>query len=1261
MSIETVLTVRNDDLARLSPEQAVAFFRELLWAEASSLGISKNLINVPSAITVADGGIDAQARDVQVSGGQGIIKQGLTRYQIKTGDFNLSQDKYVKEVLFRPNSRELRTRVKSCLENRGTLIVVLFGWDDPARKDEQILGKFREQLSDVNPEYADARIEVWQQNHLIGFLRPFPALALRANGRWRGRFETHWEWATHEDMRRKFIAGEHQEELISRLRTGLRYAEEPVHIRIWGEAGIGKTRFVLEATDTDDLRPLIVYCAANHFRDSDLMTEILRGDFYTILVLDECDPDTRASVWNRLQYHSPRVKLVTIYNEKDDSSGIRYFDVPPLDEAQTSEIIHEYGVPRDQAGRWARECSGSPRVAHVVGSNLINHPDDILRPPGTVNIWERYIVGLDAPDSQQVQQRRAVLRHIALFKRFGYGSLVATEAKAIAELIRQADPQITWRKFQEIIKSLRDRKILQGENTLYITPKLLHIRLWVDWWNTYGEGFSFDDVATLPPSLLNWFFEMFEYAAGSPAAFGTVRALLGEQGLFQQNPELLRRGLGARFFRFLAKADPEGALGCLKNTVGIWNREQLLQFTTGRREVVWALEEIARWRNLFADAASLLLALGEAENETWANNASGVFVDLFSISEHRELSRTGASPQERFPVLEEALESSSKERRVLALRACDRALGRISWGTIADSPRIVGNVPELWAPKTYGELFDAYRQVWQHLMSRLDSLPDDERREAADILLRNARPLGWFGNLGSMVIDTVSELSQKTYVDKKRILEIIAQILYYDGERLPEEMREGWKELQSRLTGTDFASLMQRYVGMDILEDRFDEAGNQIDQAQPWIEDLAQRTVDNRDLLRPELNWLVTTGAKNGYQFGYELGKRDNGFSLLPMITEKQKDAGENASVYFLGGYLRIVFEKDKQRWEDLLDSFSQDKKLGAWVPELTWRSGKISDRAALRVLKLANEGTVGVGLFRMFVYGGVIKDLSEDTFRKWVEFLLSHPDVHAAYIALDLYPHYYLGKDPQFRLPEELTLRLLTNPSLLRESEAAQYDQMASYYWTLIGQAFVRRYPTRSLELADTMLEHFGESGTIFGVFRSITHSVLAEILQQHPEETWMRTTKFLGPPVDLRAHLIRDWLRGEDFWGREQEGALSLVPMDTIWQWVDQDMESRAWYLASFVPKVLCREKGKLCWAREVLVRYGKREDVRRSLTANFSTEGWTGSESVHLQNKREQLLHFRRSEEDRNVRQWVDEYVSELEQRIARAKIEEEREDL
>jgi hypothetical protein len=62
-----------------------------------------------------------------------------------------------------------------------------------------------------------------------------------------------------------------------------------------------------------------------------------------------------------------------------------------------------------------------------------------------------------------------------------------------------------------------------------------------------------------------------------------------------------------------------------------------------------------------------------------------------------------------------------------------------------------------------------------------------------------------------------------------------------------------------------------------------------------------------------------------------------------------------------------------------------------------------------------------------------------------------------------------------------------------------------------------------------------------------------------------------------------------------------------------------------------------------------------------ANFSTEGWTGPESLHLQNKKQKLLDFREEEDNKNVRRWIDGYVSQLEQRIEQARIIEEREDI
>ncbi|MDH3854169.1 MAG: hypothetical protein OES23_06905 [Nitrosopumilus sp.] len=111
--MSTFLAVDGNDLARLSAEKAVELFRQMLWAEATSIGLGKNIVNVPQAITVADGGIDAEVNAEIQEGGQGIIKKGLNRYQIKTGNFSVRNKTDVKNLLFNSGTNEIKTRIKS--------------------------------------------------------------------------------------------------------------------------------------------------------------------------------------------------------------------------------------------------------------------------------------------------------------------------------------------------------------------------------------------------------------------------------------------------------------------------------------------------------------------------------------------------------------------------------------------------------------------------------------------------------------------------------------------------------------------------------------------------------------------------------------------------------------------------------------------------------------------------------------------------------------------------------------------------------------------------------------------------------------------------------------------------------------------------------------------------------------------------------------------------------------------------------------------
>ena len=1268
MNHKSIFTVTDEDLGRLDPTEAVLFFRELLWAEARRIGIEISKINVSTRTNVKDGGVDATVDEAQVETGCGIIKLGQTSYQIKSGDFKPWQESKIKDELF--SKGNLGESIQACLhpDVGGTYVLVCTGIDPNTSEQRKSLNHIKKHLKCCG--YPDAKVEVWGQDKLIGFLKFFPSLALQVKGNDGGNFQTHNSWSQDDDMGKEFVSGPEQDEFIAKIQGELRRNGRAIHIRVLGEPGIGKTKLILEATRTCDLTPLVIYCTATQFQDSVLMNQLIRDDnqFAAVLVIDECNPEDRSYIWNKLKSRGTRIKLITVYNDYDQSTGDTvYFNAPPLKTEQIRNIIESYTIPTDVAERFSELCDGSPRVAHVIGPNLLNHQEDLLKPPDTVDIWGRYIVGEADPSSQDIKQRQRVLRHIALFKRFGFGRTVVDEAKAIHNKVEAVDRDITWPRFQEIIADLKKRRILQGEVTLYITPKLLHIKLWTEWWENYGEAFELEEfIKDLTPELVEWFNEMFRYAAESEAASRIVQELLGSDGPFGDG-EYLKTELGSRFFFALTEADPKSALRCLERTIGTWGREPLLQFTEGRRYVIWALEKIAVWRELFTDAAQLLLALGESENETYSNNASRTFAALFSQATGR-VAPTELSPTKRLPILKEAFESGSKERRSLALRACDTALeSEYFTRTMGAEHQGLRREPELWSPQTRGERLKAYPQVWQLLFEQLVHLPEDEREAGVAVLLGRAHSIGRIHNLSDMVVETVRTIAEKEYVNEKQLIESISKILYHDdsyGDNgLSAETRQQLEQLKDELVGSDFHALMRRYVGMDLREDQFDADGNPIDQVHPRIETLAQQAVDTPSLLQSELHWLVTVEAKKGYHFGYELGKRDDGFSLLPTLLDAQRNAGENASVYLLGGYFRAIFEKNVPRWEKQLDALVDDPKLNVVIPELTHRSG-LTDSAGLRLLNLAENGIIDINHFGIFVYGKTIESLSDKGFTKWIEFLMStNDDKSAMSIALCLYHGYYVAEKTEPTLPCDLTFRLLSHPSLFEESDQYQFDVMTDYYWAEIGKAFLNGYPERSLELVEPMLSHFGMDGSIVSVDSKVC-AMLEEITERYPATVWEQASKLLeGQTRSSRTIALERWLRGGDFSNfapmEDEKRVLTLIPLEKMWEWVDKDVENRAPYFARrLVPKTLSAEEWPTSLVREFLSRYGEQEEARRCLSLNYLTEGWSGLASLRYENKQRMLLDIKDGEDNENVKQWIDEFVEGLKEITKQAEIDEER---
>jgi len=1254
-----VYELQSGDLENLGQYKAVELFRRILWAESARVGIGRNLLDVPDCINIGDGGLDAVIENATPLA-EDIIPSGLSGFQIKSSDLppaDCKRELHQRESLQNP----LKPETKQLLDNNGTYVLVIFA-DITVQMKRRREDAIKAELSRMG--YTDPKIRIYTTNQIMSFVERFPSLVS-----WLKVYPTeclpYSTWAENRDVSnpKTFVADEQRKKIAEEIAERIRQLDGKTPVfRISGLSGLGKTRLAFETLSPSDLQNRTIYIRASAFQNSVILNKLLIDEnLEATVVVDECSLEDHEHFVRYFSNKGSRLALITISHETGKvSTPTFHYRLGPLSRDDIKKLLSEEvaGLPSEVLERLVDFADGYPRIAVLLAENYLaglSSREDIL----TLNdesLITRLIAGRLKPSSEQFRKTKLVLMGLSLFEKVGFRGQVSKEAEWVAGLVG-----VDWNEFQEIVRAQKQRGIIQGDHYIYVTPFLLAVYLLREWWETYGDRTDLQDlISTMPESsrqdMTTRISSRFPYITSTEPGRKLVGRLLSKEGIFAEST-ILDTSVGSQLFAKLTESDPRLALHCLMRTIGTWNKEQLLEFRIGRRQIIHALEKIAVWRELFPDAARLLLALGEAENESYANNASGVFADLFSQA-WGPVSPTEASPEERFPILVEAINSDSIERRKLALKGFQKAL---QWGHFH---RLVGAEyqgarapPRLWTPEKPTEILDNYRRAWHYLEENLTEFDSEIRKGAVSILLQSSRSVASVHpSLAEMVLATIRRLPSESWVQKDELLRAVSRITHYDGKKMAPSILEKWTKLRDELVGSSFSDLLARFVRVELLQDYYHDGE---EYSTKWVESkirgLAEEAIGNPNLLETEYPWLTTAEAKRGHIFGYELGRSDVKFSLLEKLIQKQRQAGSEGSVNFLGGYFRALFERNRSLWEDKLEVLSRDQSLKRLVPELTWRSG-MTDTAARRILLMAKEGEIGVETFRIFRFGGVVKDVSEQVFIDYAEFLLKETLGIGALIALELSYSYYAEGDMD--LDKDLALSLLLHPVFWGETREWPWDQMVVYYWKEVAGILIRQFPETEDRLAKQIISSMGRERTVASSFHSEILDFMFEIVEKNPDRFWDTITEYLGPPIDRRAFHLKNWLRGEKGLS-DRRGALELFNPSIIWKWVDEDVDNRGWYLATFVPPYLFRSTEKICLAREMLARYGDQEEVRRNFSANYSTEGWSGSASVHFETKMEELLRFKETETDPNVTRWIEEYMESLEKDIERARIMEERE--
>ncbi|MCH7820265.1 MAG: hypothetical protein IIB40_12065 [Candidatus Marinimicrobia bacterium] len=215
-------TINIDSLTNLDPSRAVEFFRRLLWAEATKVGIGINLIDVPNNIYVSDGGIDAFIEDANHIDDE-LIPKGTTGFQIKSGkdsgDEGFKRELHVKNNLDLP----LKPEINRILNNGGGYVLVLF--------DELTTEKKLDRRKAIRNEikrmgFKNPSVRVYSANQIQGYAEKYIALILWLSG----SFNTAYPYSSWSKFRsitglKNFVPDEPRKAIIELIKDKIRNDE----------------------------------------------------------------------------------------------------------------------------------------------------------------------------------------------------------------------------------------------------------------------------------------------------------------------------------------------------------------------------------------------------------------------------------------------------------------------------------------------------------------------------------------------------------------------------------------------------------------------------------------------------------------------------------------------------------------------------------------------------------------------------------------------------------------------------------------------------------------------------------------------------------------------------------------------------------------------------------------------------------------------------------------------------------------------------
>jgi hypothetical protein len=1241
--------ITHEDIELLNDSQLTDLLRRLLHLEAARFNIAPRGINVALNIDVPDGGEDGRIQWKRGPKSTDYIPNRLTMFQCKATDMGPTD---CAKELCRKRSVELKPQVEKAPDAGGSY--VLFA--SQALTDSLItarIKKMREAIRRAGKPYADsADLHIYDANQIRDWTNHYIP-AITAVWLWRGRpqplgLQT-WEYWSQLDEYQRFpyVPSDITDGYIAQLRQGL--AEPRRVARIIGLSGLGKTRLALEAfrplspeqASPPDLHHRVVYvdAALNIPNLAATVSAWCAQGLEGILVVDNCDLRLHQQLQTHIRHPQSQLSLLTLdYNPEiaSDIPTIRLTAFPDDLIKQILRQVYEH-LPDAELGRIAHYAQGFPQMAVLLAKARLNEDPEMGNLRDEI-LLEKLLWGR-RPRNDQARQ---AISACALFEHVGFIGDREEEYLFVAKHVAGIEAD----HFYRYIVEFAQRGVIDKRGRyIRVVPLPLAVRLAADWWRHCRPARARKLIATeMPGGLAEALCDRVAKLDFLPEARELVRDLCGELGPFGQ-AEVLQSERGSRLFRSLAEVNPEAAAQALERAFADRSREELLRVGPGRRHLVGTLEKLCCHRDTFPVAARLLLAFAAAENERWSNNATGLFQQLF----HVWLSGTEAPPQERLPIIDEALASPDPYRRILAVQALEHALQTHSFARMGGAES-QGSGPALedWRPRIRQEVQEVF-DYWHEVLKRLTpiALGEDELAEQArGAIASSIRGLVRYGRMEALE-QAITQIVEHRGPYWPKALEQVQQTVRYLGPNIPQTGLEQLRKWQQMLQPQSIPERLRLVVSIPPWGNvEKDENGRYIDQAEERAKVLAEECARDPRPWLEHLQVVLQGEQRQASPFGYRLGQclEEPELFINTALKELTSLPRENANPMVLASFLGSVKARDPELVQCTLDAVANDHTLCHYLLDLT-RLARPALSDLQRVLHVVERGGIPVSALETFGYSSVLDHLPPKDLIAFTDQLLAYGSV-GAWTALTMLFLYQHGEEERWNTCKLQFRKILIHPALNFVERAKMADL---YHWQDVAVKLLEEGDGDLAQILITKITAACTAMYTYLAFDNVVQPVLQSLLDGYRDTMWPLLSDALLSDDVLAVHCLSDLL-GSRFEREEGAGVLFTLPDDFLLAWCQAHPTMAPAILARVMP-LLHREGENWTWrplARAIIDRYGQQGAVLSAITENFGSFSGSGSLVPYFE-RQVQPLEQLRIHHIPEVRRWAGEELRYVRQQI------------